>query len=357
MGVYALAIGLPWLSTLVTDRNPGLRHQLPFALQFVTIIAVGRLLGFGPAIAAGFSAAWAFNWFLLPPRHAWSLSPRGLVSTAVTLLAGLAAGVLSRERHTAEDQRDLALASLRERTDALTDAQQGSRCAAWVYTVADDWTRFYPGGAELFGVSLEELSAKGTLIKLVWQEDWVKVRDAADLTVATGAPFHVEFRVTWPNGEIRWLEARGTPLPNDRMTWRGVTIDITERKKTEAALVRSEKLAAVGRLASTLAHEINNPLEAITNLLYLAAQDSAISPAARSYLQLADQELRRLAGITRLTLSFVRAKQPEGPCGLAEIAASVVALFSPSPHFSRCGDCVRASCVEESSGKAFFSVS
>jgi len=81
---------------------------------------------------------------------------------------------------------------------------------------------------------------------------------------------------------------------------------IAERKLAEAAVLRSEKLAAMGRLASTIAHEINNPLEAVTNLIYLARGEANTSEAAQSYLEIAEKELARLAHITRLTLGFVR---------------------------------------------------
>ena len=79
--------------------------------------------------------------------------------------------------------------------------------------------------------------------------------------------------------------------------------DITDRKRTEAALLRAEKLAAVGRLASSIAHEINNPLESITNLLYLARFTEDLNQS-REYLARADAELRRASAITTQTLRF-----------------------------------------------------
>jgi signal transduction histidine kinase len=79
--------------------------------------------------------------------------------------------------------------------------------------------------------------------------------------------------------------------------------DITDRKRTEAALLRSEKLAAVGRLAASIAHEINNPLEAITNLLYLARSSDDLD-ACREYLSAAEAELHRASAITSQTLRF-----------------------------------------------------
>jgi signal transduction histidine kinase len=67
----------------------------------------------------------------------------------------------------------------------------------------------------------------------------------------------------------------------------------------EAALMRSEKLAAVGRLAATVAHEINNPLESAINLLYLAEHNASLDDTAREHLRMAGAELTRAAQIAR----------------------------------------------------------
>jgi PAS domain S-box-containing protein len=82
--------------------------------------------------------------------------------------------------------------------------------------------------------------------------------------------------------------------------------DITERKKIDRALRVTEKLAAAGRLAATVAHEINNPLEAVTNLVYLAKMDVHNTERVTEYLEIASRELDRVAHITRQTLGFYR---------------------------------------------------
>jgi PAS domain S-box-containing protein len=166
--------------------------------------------------------------------------------------------------------------------------------------------RWQRGGFEVFGISFGELEKLHTPIPLIHPEDQERVRAIVDEMVATHGPLHIEYRVIFPNGDLHWNEARGTFIPGRYPCWRGATFDITESKLAENALLRSEKLAAMGRLASTVAHEINNPLEAVTNLLYLARTDSSLSPASQGYLATAEAELGRLADITRLTLGFVR---------------------------------------------------
>ncbi len=100
-----------------------------------------------------------------------------------------------------------------------------------------------------------------------------------------------------------------TPLKDEYGRLMGtvhVARDISDRKRAEEALLRSEKLASVGRMATTIAHEINNPLAAVTNTLFLIQGIAELPESAREYLDIADAELRRVAHITRQTLGFYR---------------------------------------------------
>jgi PAS domain S-box-containing protein len=102
--------------------------------------------------------------------------------------------------------------------------------------------------------------------------------------------------------------------------------DITSRKRVENALVQSEKLAVVGRMASSIAHEINNPLESVTNLLYIAARVSDLDEV-REHLQAADRELRRVSAITNQTLRFH--KQSTSPTEITgeELLTGVLSIY------------------------------
>ncbi len=100
----------------------------------------------------------------------------------------------------------------------------------------------------------------------------------------------------------------------------------TKRKRAEESLIRAEKLAAAGRLSATIAHEVNNPLACVMNLLYLArTADSATQGA--EYIRLAEDELRRAAEIAKRTLAFYRDDSQPLEVNLAAIACEVLDLF------------------------------
>ena len=105
-----------------------------------------------------------------------------------------------------------------------------------------------------------------------------------------------------------------------------VALDVTAQRRAEKALIQSEKLAAVGRLASSIAHEINNPLESVTNLLYLARLHSA-EPEQLRLLDLADQELRRVSIIANQTLRFHKQATKPTEIGCLSLFTTVLNIY------------------------------
>jgi PAS domain S-box-containing protein len=100
-----------------------------------------------------------------------------------------------------------------------------------------------------------------------------------------------------------------------------------KRLATEETLRRTEKLAAAGRLAATIAHEINNPLEAVTNILYLLKDDSRIPTEFREYLFTADDELQRVAHIVRQTLGFYRESVAAESADISTLVTDMLNLY------------------------------
>jgi PAS domain S-box-containing protein len=123
--------------------------------------------------------------------------------------------------------------------------------------------------------------------------------------VGRRTPIHLARTASQPLEE-RFLDFVYQPRRESDGTISGIIVlgvDVTESKRAELALMQTEKLAAVGRLASSIAHEINNPLESVTNLLYLA-RETSWNPETRDYLEIADRELRRVSVIANQTLRF-----------------------------------------------------
>ncbi len=113
------------------------------------------------------------------------------------------------------------------------------------------------------------------------------------------------------DGQVVPLLVGASVIPTDAEYGRGSDIavfatNLSMQKRAEALLVQQEKLAAVGKLASSISHEINNPLEAVTNLLYIVRRDEALSQSSQEFLDLAERELARMSQVTSQTLRFHR---------------------------------------------------
>ncbi|HEX3987641.1 MAG TPA: ATP-binding protein [Acidobacteriaceae bacterium] len=125
-----------------------------------------------------------------------------------------------------------------------------------------------------------------------------------------------------PSG--RWIHANAYPSPD------GLSLfaqDITERRIQQEKLLLSEKLAATGRLAATIAHEINNPLESVLNLIYLSRTSRAEMEKIREYLSTAEKELTRVSHIARHTLGFYRETSVASQIDMPALVEEVLTVY------------------------------
>ena len=228
---------------------------------------------------------------------------------------------------TARRALDIQQQENRERLQAALSASRTGTFRWNIRTSALEWDEQLD---RLFGlVPNERVQSLAEFIARVHPEDRDGVIQRCAACVELGHDFEMEYRVVWPDGSQHWLydrgktyyDADGIPL---YMT--GACVDITERKRAEEALLKQEKLAVVGRLASSIAHEINNPLEAITNLLYLAEQETG-ADAMREYVLQAQQQLSRAAHVTTHALRFHRHKSMPVAVSVSALLDSVIALF------------------------------
>jgi PAS domain S-box-containing protein len=127
----------------------------------------------------------------------------------------------------------------------------------------------------------------------------------------------------------RWIRSVAAPIFLNGKILGGVAVntDVTQARLQDEALRKSEKLAAVGQLASSIAHEINNPLESITNLLYLIRQSESMEDT-QHYAALAQGELARVTEITLQTLRFNRQHSKPANVDMAELLRTVMALYT-----------------------------
>jgi PAS domain S-box-containing protein len=221
-------------------------------------------------------------------------------------------------------EREARLSAIVER---VSKAQKAAQMGTWEWNLLTDelfWSEEIP---RIHGIPARQFDGKSaTWIKTVHPEDAPVLR--ARIRHALKNPkeeYYAEFRVIRPKGEIGWVCSHGRVLVDqqgkpERMI--GITIDITQRRLEEEALRRSEKLAATGRLAATIAHEINNPLAAVTNLLYLMRQGH--SP---QYLSMAEREVARISHMVKQTLSFYRVNPNPVPVDLADLIDETVDVF------------------------------
>lgn len=164
-------------------------------------------------------------------------------------------------------------------------------------------------------------------------DGWVQMYDGV---VKTGVPLRFERELTTTG---RTLELFAFPCGEQKRPMVGVTFsDITARKRAaavEKASQKSERLAAVGRLTASIAHEINNPLEALTNLFYLALGDQGLGSETRSYLEARNRNFAELHRLRSRPCAFIGSRKPRFRLGRG-ISSSLCLLYTKG-DFTKAG--------------------
>jgi PAS domain S-box-containing protein len=179
----------------------------------------------------------------------------------------------------------------------------------------------------MVGYTREEIATKTLTWRTFTPPEWVAISEKQmELFAATGriGPYEKEYILK--DGTRRWMLFAGRDLGDGSIA--EYCIDISDRKRAEEALLRSEKLATLGRMAATVSHEINNPLEAITNLLYLMQTCPGLPQEALEHVKAADAELKRIAHITRQSLGFYRETKEPVSTSVAELLGDSIDLLS-----------------------------
>ncbi len=327
----------------------------PLMVAFPTVILAAWFLGMWGAAGCAMTDAALVNAFLTRSEFRFSFSTgnalqefRLVAFVLITLLLGwsvrrlaqqkaaLASQELNRQLQLAESERKLAeertraTEELRYRDNVLQVALKASGMGLWVWDLehevvhrSDEVYRMVGCEPGAFGSEPEEW------LRFVVAEDVPALDEAFEKVRSEGADYHMQYRVRWADGSLHWLESQGKcekDVQGKVTRIFGVMADITRRKQADEALLRAEKLAVAGRLAASVAHEINNPMEAVANMLYLISTTASLEDA-RVQAKGALDELMRIALVAQSTLKFHREIGTPKDTLLSEVMESVLAMF------------------------------
>jgi len=344
-GMVAAAVGLNF-------EIPALR-AFPLVIVVPVIVIAAWFLGFWGAAGGAFVGEVLVHQ-LISNAPLWSAETKAtdqirlIIFIASSLLLGWALRRLSEQREELanhELQRKLTLAEseqrlaeerargseqLRYHDEVLRIALETTGMGLWMWDIengvvhrSDEMFRMVGCEPGAFGDEPEAWLAH------VHPDDQEGLKQAIERARAEGSDYHNQYRILRKDGSERWMESQAKCQFNgDGKVVRiiGIVSDITSRRKADEAMLRAEKLAVAGRLAATVAHEINNPLEAVANMLYLITLSETAEEARRLGGSALD-ELMRISLIAQSTLKFHRQTGSPKVVLLSEVLDTVVTLF------------------------------
>jgi PAS domain S-box-containing protein len=315
---YGSALAATALSWCIWSLSP-VMHQDPFVIYILAVVFVARFFGFGPAVLCTFSSAIVLDYFVFGPKAGIAMSPNELQRVGFFMLISVLVAGLARQRSQAEQRAD----EVRQQLAAIVTSSEDAIVSFTVDGIVTSWNR---GAEGLYGYSGSEII--GRPISVLVPPDRLEEfgNNMARLNREERVGSYQTERLD-KNGARLTVLLSVSPLRNEQGRLVGASAiarDISSQKRTEEALRRNERLATAGRLTAAIAHEIKNPLEALTNLVYLARRDES---ARDEYLRLAEQEIGRLDSIAQQALGFVREGASPEPLDAGKTLEEVVQLY------------------------------
>lgn len=222
------------------------------------------------------------------------------------------------ERKRADESRFRLAAIVDTADDAIISKNLGGIITSW-----------NNGARQIFGYEPEEMIGQ-SIYRLI-PEDLRHEEDEILRKLRAGEKLeHYETRRISKTGEIREVSITISPIRNNEGQVIGgskIARDISDRRKVERLAIEAEKIATTGRMAAAIAHEINNPLASIMNLIFLARQEEASREEIQNYLGTAESELERVSHIARQTLGYYRDTAKPSEVHLHKLMEDVLSVY------------------------------
>jgi PAS domain S-box-containing protein len=225
-----------------------------------------------------------------------------------------------------EEQQRITLKRLAEAA-AIVESSDDAILSKNLDGIITSWNL---GASRIFGYSADEMIGE-SILKLIPQEFHSdealiigKVREGERVE-------HFETVRLTKDGRRLNVSLTVSPVKDEQGRVIGaskILRDTSDRKRIEASLMQAEKIAAAGRMASTIAHEVNNPLEAITNLLYLM-RPHITDGEGLEYLTIAESEIARVSNVAKQTLGFYREHTAASPVLVSNLVQQAISVYEP----------------------------
>jgi PAS domain S-box-containing protein len=327
---YALAVVLPLMAFAVTAMFADLPQAPFFSLFSLSVVVTAIVGGIRPGLVATAASMLCSVLSVYPPFSPDRPDPNDLVriaafaviATTIAVLIG-AAGELQNRLDIERRRLDITLRSIGDAVIA-TDARGR---VVFMNKAAEKATGYKQG--EAVGRFMRDI------FHIVNEQTRAPLENPADRVLGSGNVVGLAnhtLLIRKDGSEIP-IDDSAAPIVSEGVLTGVVMVfrDVSEERLKEAALLRAEKLASVGRLAATIAHEINNPLESVTNLLFLIGSSDDLA-SVKSLAEAAQMELARAAHVSRQTLSFAHHVGPREPANLPTLIDGIIGLYTNRLH-------------------------
>lgn len=336
-----LAIGttlLTFLLRLLVD--PWLGDQMPYITFILAVAVTGLYGGTRPALLATLLGAGTAYFCFVPPRYQWGFAESSdAVAFAVYLLVAVGVILLTRARNRAAEQAERSLKQQIDTEQKLLNAEalfkqfmNNSPACAYLRDATGRHVYLNEAAKRELGLPNEGHG----LTNKAWFSPEVsgKLREQDQEVLRAGRALTFMDKIANAEGQKYWLTTKFPFIDQTGRTFLGgISFDITDRVQAETFLHKSERLMASAQMASLLAHEINNPLAALTNLLFLL-QGEPLTATGSEYVEKAASVLTRINRIASMTFGFYYEKDSPTPLDVCAVIKQATEILAATESFA-----------------------